>query len=329
LAVATAQHGHHETTLKPHRFMCAFLERPAFLLGRLDQICTAIHGELSAGETLSQTEFLLLLAAGGVRDQISLARAAGVDKSTTALILNNLENAGVIERLPDPADRRRTHPRLTATGRDHAAIAATKYAELQRQLVAPLGKNRSGEELVALLRRIARNAACPAPAWTPDSAADLLVDAPSFHGRRALQVAEATFLDATTSLSLTPRQFSMLFILRAEPGLTQAELSRLFGLDPSTGTVIMRNLAARGLVDCAAAPDDRRKRTYALTDAGHTQLARAEPLVAESERRLMDPLDGAQAAALVASLQSIVRAHSRRLRFPGEFGACFDACGEA
>jgi len=326
LAVATAQHGHHETTpMTPHLFMCAFLERPAFLLGRLDQICTAIHAELSVGETLGQTEFLLLLNASDARDQISLARAAGVDKSTTALILNNLENAGVIERLPDPADRRRTRPRLTATGHDHAGTAATKYVELQRQLVAPLGETGSSQELVALLRRIARNANCPAPAWAPDSAADILVNAPSFHGRRALQVAEATFLDATASLSLTPRQFSMLFILHAQANLTQAELSRLFGLDPSTGTVIMRNLFARGLVDCRAAQDDRRKRTYALTDAGREQLTLAEPLVAESERRLMEPLDQEQAASLVAGLRIIVRAHSRRLRFPGEFGPCGEA----
>jgi len=302
--------------------MCAFLERPAFLLGRLDQICTAIHSELSAGETLGQTEFLLLLAASDTRDQISLARAAGVDKSTTALILNNLESAGAIERLADPDDRRRTRPRLTAVGHAHAATAATKFVELQRQLAAPLGKTRSSHDLVALLRRLARDAACPAPTWAPDSAADMLITAPSFHGRRALQVAEATFLDATAPLSLTPRQFSMLFILRAQSGLTQADLSRLFGLDPSTGTVIMRNLVGRGLVDCRPAEDDRRKRTYALTDAGREQLALAEPLVAESERRLMEPLDGEQAASLVASLQIIVRAHSRRLRFPGEFDAC-------
>ncbi len=42
------------------------------------------------GETLAQAEFLLLLAQADDRDQISLSRAAGVDKSTTAFILDNL-----------------------------------------------------------------------------------------------------------------------------------------------------------------------------------------------------------------------------------------------
>src|SRR3954464_118675 len=60
-----------------------FLEKPGFLLARIDQICTSLYGDLSSGETLGQAEFLLLIDSFGVASQVALARAAGVDTSPT------------------------------------------------------------------------------------------------------------------------------------------------------------------------------------------------------------------------------------------------------
>jgi DNA-binding MarR family transcriptional regulator len=299
------------------RIMDLFLSKPAFLLARVDQISTALYAPLSLGETLAQAELLLLLTQSDERDQISLSRAAGVDKSTTALILDNLAGSGLIERVPDPQDRRRARPRLTEAGHVRAAAAAKAFQKMQTTLVAPLSPDAAGD-LIALLMEIARETDSPAPPWAPDEAPALLATAPSLLCRRALQVAQAHLLACTAPLVLTPRQYSMLIILSARPDLTQVDFSRLFGLDPSTTGLVMRNLLARGLIADRVAPSDRRKRIHKITRAGREVMETAMPLVAQSEHLTAAPIDAGQVDRLVAQLQRIVFAHSDRLRFPGE-----------
>lgn len=297
--------------------MDLFLTKPAFLLARVDQICTALYAAHSGGETLAQAELLLLLAQSDERDQISLSRAAGVDKSTTALILDNLAGNGLIERIPDPQDRRRARPRLTETGNSRTEAAREAFIRLQEELAEPLDVDET-DDLAMLLRLIAEAADSPAPPWAPDEAPDYLVAAPSLLNRRALQVAQAHFLACAAPLSLTPRQFSMLVILMARPGMTQVEFSRLFGLDPSTTGLIMRNLIARGLIVDQVSPYDRRKRAHSLTRAGQDIIKAAQQLVDQSEQLTIAALDADQVIRLMVHLRAIVFAHSRRLRFPGE-----------
>lgn len=295
--------------------MRVFVGKPGFLLARIDQIGTALYGDLSAGETLAQAEFLLLIDALASPDQISLARSAGVDKSTTAVILDNLAAGGLIRRIPDETDRRRTRPALTEAGRRRLAETRGAFAALQDSLTAPLSRAER-DELVALLHPVAADTESPAPCWTPPGETPL-DEAPSFLCRRALQVSQAHFLACTAPLNLTPRQFSALFIFHAHPGFSQVDFARLFGLDPSTCAVIIRNLAARRLLVGRVSRSDRRKRLYSLTDAGRETLVEAQPLVDRSERLTLGALDDAAIARLIGLLQSIVRAHSRRLRFPG------------
>jgi DNA-binding MarR family transcriptional regulator len=297
--------------------MDLFLTKPAFLLARVDQICTVIYAAHSGGETLAQAELLLLLAQSDERDQISLSRAAGVDKSTTALILDNLAGTGLIERIPDPQDRRRARPRLTKAGRIRAETAGDAFTRLQEELEEPLGTDQR-TELADLLRAIAEASKGAAPPWAPDEAPALLATSPSLLNRRALQGAQAHFIACTAPLSLTPRQYSVLLILAARPGMTQVEFSRLFGLDPSTTGLVMRNLIGRGLIADNVSDSDRRKRTHALTAAGHAALVAAQPMVAQSEMLATMSLDDGQVARLIAHLQAIVFTHSHRLRFPGE-----------
>jgi DNA-binding MarR family transcriptional regulator len=297
--------------------MGLFLTKPAFLLARVDQICTVLYAALSGGETLAQAELLLLLAQSDERDQISLSRAAGVDKSTTAVILDNLAANGLIERVPDPQDRRRARPRLTEAGRIRGETASQAFARLQDELVAPLDGDRKND-LTKTLRAMAETRDSPAPPWAADEAPALLAASPSLLNRRALQGAQAHFIACTAALALTPRQYSVLVILSARPGLTQVEFSRLFGLDPSTSGLVMRNLIARGLIEDRVSANDRRKRTHWLTEAGQTTLEAAMPLVGQSETFASTSLDDKQIARLIAHLRTIVFTHSNRLRFPGE-----------
>ena len=220
--------------------------------GAGQQIHVALHNEVSHGETPAQAEFLLLLANSEKPDQACLARTAGVDTSTTTLVLDNLEVRGLIARESDPDDRRRCVVSLTAAGRKQVGLTRAAFLETQSRLVSPLSQG-SVTRFVAGIgadrRRPAKSRATVAGARGPGRGGSLVTRSPGFLCRRGLQVCEAYFIACTASLNLTPRQYSVLFIVKRHPGLSQAAFARIFGLDPATCAVIMKNLATRGLLD--------------------------------------------------------------------------------
>jgi DNA-binding MarR family transcriptional regulator len=249
-----------------------FVSQPGFLLARINQIHVALHNELSKERTPAQAEFLLLLASSEAPDQISLARAAGMDTSTTALVLANLETQGLIARESDPQDRRRSVLRLTTAGRRQLSTVREAFLETDARLIQPLTRD-AATDLARVLRQIGANPLSPAPLWIPEDrhagiGANVVTGSFGFLSRRALQVSEAYFLACAEPLNLTPRQFSALFIVNRIPQLSQGAFSRLFGLDPATCAVIMKNLAGRGLLDRKVSEEDRRERLYSLTPAG-------------------------------------------------------------
>jgi DNA-binding MarR family transcriptional regulator len=302
--------------------MARFLARPGFLLARVDQIATSIHGGLSGGETPAQAEFLLLLDTLGAIPQIRLARAAGVDKSTTAYVLDNLQTRGLIARAACADDKRRALVSLTDAGKARIDRVRADHAELQRLLFAPLAEE-DRPRLIAMLHKLGANPMSAAPLWVPacEPAIGVLDGAPSFLMRRALQSLQAQFLAAPSALNLTLRQFSLLFILSVRPSITQAGFARMFGLDPSTCAVIMRGLASRALIAAGPSAEDRRARVYAITDAGRGALVEVHPLVDRSEALVFRGESAAQLRWMVRQLQAIARQYSSQLRFPGMIDA--------
>lgn len=301
--------------------MARFWDQPGFLLARIDQIATMLHGAGAAGETLAQAEFLLLLEHGGDVPQIALARAAGVDKSTTAYILDNLEARGWIARTPDPQDRRRARIDLTSTSRALLPAIGRSYAALQATLVGPI----SPDDVTPLrdrLHAISANPLSPAPLWAPlDGDGWRIEDQPSFLCRRALQIFQAQFAVSITGQSLTSRQFSLLLILAQRPDLSQAGFARMFGLDPSTCAVIMRNLLRRGLIARRPSLNDGREHVFNLTETGAALLAQVQPLVDGGTRTIFRGESAQRVRWLVRQLNVIVAGFRHRLRFPGAFTA--------
>ncbi|MDX9874074.1 MAG: MarR family transcriptional regulator, partial [Spongiibacteraceae bacterium] len=192
----------------PAQVLEPFYARPAFLFARIDQICTALYTELAVdAETLTQAEFLLVLQALPGLDQITLSRATGVDKSTVALVVDTLEQRGLITRTPDPADGRRLRLQPTRRAGMLTPRVAAAYGALQAKLAEPF-KPAELTFLRSILLPLAANPMSLAPRWQTQPPDDMeqgnsgqgggdLSSSLSFLCRRGLQVSHAQFLDCT------------------------------------------------------------------------------------------------------------------------------------
>lgn len=310
-----------ECPVSDRKLMEPFLSKPGFLLARVDQICTAIFSSLSNNTTLSQAEFLLLLDRLGPMIQIELARAAGVDKSTTAYILDNLQARGWIERTVREHDRRSSLISLTAAGVEALPQIKRDFSELQRQLALPFNPFEM-QLLVTALYRLGQNASVPAPIWRtacdpPEGVLDMSL---SFLTRRVLQLMHGQFLALTAGYGITLRQFSLLFLLSKRASLTQTEFARLFGLDPATCAVIMRSPTRRGLIASEPSSADGRARIYTLTPSGAALLQEVHSLVDKSEAGVFGAETRKSREHIISQLRIITNEYSHLLRFPGAIG---------
>ena len=68
-------------------------------------------------------------------------------------VIDGLERQGLVERVPNPADRRGSLVRLTSSGRKVVDRAMAMHAEAEQELVAGLGE-RERDQLERLLRKL-------------------------------------------------------------------------------------------------------------------------------------------------------------------------------
>lgn len=138
-----------------------------------------------------------------------------------------------------------------------------------------------------------------------------LPKSPGFMVRRLHQVFVASFHQKLEPLGLTPAQFTLLSIVRVNPGMDQVSLAAEAVLDNSTVADVVRRMAERGLVKREAGVVDKRTRTVSLTPEGRKVLARAEILVHDTRTQLMAPLSGAELEQFLGLLERLLVAHEK------------------
>jgi len=104
--------------------------------------------------------YLVLAVAGQgePRSQLALAQHLGVDRTAMTYLLDDLQEAHLVERRPDPVDRRARRVVLTAAGHDLLREVKNRLRHVEDVLLAPLGPDER-DVLRTLLRRLATTVA--------------------------------------------------------------------------------------------------------------------------------------------------------------------------
>jgi len=136
--------------------------RPQGVIGRLHRLAAHLTAELEIvyrRHGLSEGEFdvLAALRRAGAPYQLSpgrLLRETLVTSGTMTNRVDRLAGRGLVERLPDPSDRRGVLVQLTPKGRDTVDGADASLLELERPLLSALG-DEDQDRLAGLLRKLA------------------------------------------------------------------------------------------------------------------------------------------------------------------------------
>lgn len=134
---------------------------PMGVIGRLSRLSRHIENKLKhvfEAHGLSQGEFdvLATLRRSGEPYQLTptvLFKSAMLSSGAMTNRLNKLEEAGLIERLPDPHDRRGTIVSLTEQGMQLVDRAVTDHVENEHNLLAAYSEA-DIEDLTNLLRKL-------------------------------------------------------------------------------------------------------------------------------------------------------------------------------
>jgi DNA-binding MarR family transcriptional regulator len=149
----------------PYELVCS----PAFLLKRLgwaikDRTVAAFE---AAGASPYHYSVLAVLEESPRETQATIADALGYDRSWLVGLLDELEEAGLIERRRDPADRRRHLVSLEPAGKKRLAELRSISKGVEEEFLAPLDPEQR-EQLHTILLTLATH---HDPRYAPDSPA--------------------------------------------------------------------------------------------------------------------------------------------------------------
>jgi len=125
----------------------------------LARIAQAMMGLLNValadqGLTMRSFAVLAMVGHGSARSQLEIAQTVGLDKSTLVATIDELERRGLVERRPDPTDRRARIVESTAAGGKVLAQASDTVRDAEARILANLPRDeadRIKSSLIALL----------------------------------------------------------------------------------------------------------------------------------------------------------------------------------
>lgn len=113
------------------------------------------------------------------------------------------------------------------------------------------------------------------------------------------------FIRTLAPIDISPAQFSVLVVISANRGLSQADVAATLGIERARMARLLQRLEVRGLVKRLQSSADGRRNALQLTPTGRTVLARAKVLAAQHESRLTEKLGRERHEMLIGTLRDL------------------------
>jgi DNA-binding MarR family transcriptional regulator len=126
-----------------------------------------------------------------------------------------------------------------------------------------------------------------------------------YNTRRAALHIIGAFMQNMADFDLRPAEFSVLSLIRHNPGITSRQLCAALNILPPNLVVILKQFEKRGLIARKPHPTDGRAIGLSLTDKGDTLVAAAEEVSASSDLSATQSLTAAERKTLTRLLQKI------------------------
>lgn len=130
----------------------ALQDRPGFLIRRLHQIHTALFIQECSSDGITPVQYSVLTALSqmGPSEQIVISRAVGLDRTSTADVMQRLESRKLIRRRVAPKDRRSKIATLTEVGETLLRRVDAAAACAHARTLEPLSAQQRGALMQAM-----------------------------------------------------------------------------------------------------------------------------------------------------------------------------------
>jgi DNA-binding MarR family transcriptional regulator len=123
--------------------------------------------------------------------------------------------------------------------------------------------------------------------------------------RRAQMRIYDDFYAALADLDTTPTRFTLMLLIRENPGIRSVDLARALGVARSGMVRLIDELEQRELIAREVDQKDRRNQSLVLTSPGRRELSRIEKTVEEHEARVTTRLSNSEREKLLELLWRI------------------------
>jgi MarR family transcriptional regulator, lower aerobic nicotinate degradation pathway regulator len=133
---------------------------------------------------------------------------------------------------------------------------------------------------------------------------------PGFLIRRLHQIHLALFAEECAAFDITPVQYSILTVAKAQPKLDQMQVALEVGIDRATLANVLARLELKKIVRRTPCASDKRLKLVSLTARGATLLEKMREPVQRAHERTIAALPEAEREVLMTLLTQLVDAQN-------------------
>lgn len=240
-----------------------------------------MQGVLPPGTQLRHFAILGALAEDDAISQQDLAGRLNINRTVMVKLIDQLEEAGLVTRTRNPADRRSHILTLTPAGRQARDTMEPAVAKGEAELTAPLPPA-DRPRLNELLRRLLPDLDESLPHPPAQRTGYLLIHADLRLHRRGDQV--------LAPLGMQMRHFGSLATVAELGTCTQQELAHQLGVTEAAMVQVVDELEEQAVVERRRDPRDRRRYALRLTGTGQAALTNARDALDTVHTEVIDLL---------------------------------------